>query len=188
MVALGGCPSKDPKDVKSIKLAHCHNSGLLRYISLCAMCCSRFHLGIGRLSLARVWPRFKGLGAEPYHCMTLYHMGIVGAVEAYMGWAPLAQMQSSGLLRACSFLLTTSDFRMASVDILAVAGARKQQQVHSADVALCRSERCVCWVSAKNWSGRLGGPRHYRYSFISTVAQSKEYRKTTCLCRPTCDM
>lgn len=74
-----------------------------------------------------------------------------------MGWAPLAQMQSSGLLRACSFLLTTSDFRMASVDILAVAGARKQQQVPPNNTGYGRRERCMCWVLAKNILYLSGG-------------------------------
>ena len=52
-----------------------------------------------------------------------------GAVEVYAQWAPLAQITNARLLAACTFLLSTPDFRMTACDILRQVAARKQLQV-----------------------------------------------------------
>ena len=61
-----------------------------------------------------------------------------GTSLTYAEWAPLAPLTDSGLIRACTYFLTTQDFRMLACDTLKQLSHRRQDKVIC--TCLCTSQ------------------------------------------------
>ena len=75
-------------------------------------------------------------------------------VTVYMEWAPLPQLATSGLLRACAYLLEVPDFRMDACEALRMLSLRRQAQVNPALAAPSTGGRVV--LSSRARSGCPG--------------------------------
>ncbi len=51
---------------------------------------------------------------------------------AYVEWAPLTRVRASGLIGACTYLLSVPEHRMAAATVLRELSTRKQLQVEQA--------------------------------------------------------